>query len=159
MPEDFNKDNHLDKIETCSAGQTNTRTVDKCLIAETKDLSDLSLKYTIDEQIFCRHLPLIVLNNNKASIDLLLTDLKLVVIDGQANGISRNSQFCPLISDNNDKDIEGLFAGSTRIWVGISFAAVGALLMFGFAFVYEKFCRERLLYRAVERQDREEPEI
>ena len=151
----------MDQLYNCSTEDSkqvdyNNLIEDKCLIADNNNLKNYTLKYKINEQIHCKELPIILLktNNINESIKLFITDLKLVVADNETDIQLNDSKYCPLINNNNNlTEDQSMFASSTRIWMGITFAIVGALIIFGFILFYEKVIRKKFMYSSVRRQE------
>ncbi|CAG2118681.1 unnamed protein product, partial [Medioppia subpectinata] len=161
---DYYKSESEEQMKTCSPTQTTADTADvykysnnKCLTADTNQLTNYSLKYTLNEQIFCKSLPIITLqtHNTYEVIEISITDLNVVYTD-IGTQISPNTGQCPLIGDidgNPNSEPPISLATSTQVWIGVGYAIVGAIVIFGLILVYEKFIKTRIFYTSIHTQE------
>ncbi|CAG2108784.1 unnamed protein product, partial [Medioppia subpectinata] len=138
---DYYKSESEEQMKICSPTQTTADTADvykysndKCLTADTNQLTNYSLKYTLNEQIFCKSLPIITLqtHNTYEVIEISITDLNVVYTD-IGTPISPNTGQCPLIGDidgNPNSEPPISLATSTQVWIGVGYAIVGAIVIF-----------------------------
>ena len=159
LPEDYNKDNNSNHFQTCSPDNQSVHSSEnKCLIASKENLSELSVKYKIGEQINCKQLPLIALkvNNTDELIEVLITDFRLSITNSKTKTLDeRSKEFCPFVANIVNEE-NSWFAGNNKIWITIGVSIGGALIMFGFVFLYEKFVRDRFWYYLVNGQEDQE---
>ncbi|CAG2166556.1 unnamed protein product, partial [Oppiella nova] len=118
LPDDYQKPTNMDQMKTCS------QTPGYGLDSNSDEI--------INEQIFCKQLPQIILNtHNKGDIIEVAINHFNAVYTNNETLISQNTGLCPL-NDEGTTSAEPptSLAGSTKIWVGIGFAITGAFIIF-----------------------------
>jgi hypothetical protein len=132
---------------------------DKCLVANNKMFNYL-MQYKINEQINCLELPIVTLetNNKEESIEVSINNFTLIVSKGELDIPFRSDGgLCSLVpGDSAVNEGQNLFAGHMEIWIGVTYAIIGGVLIFGVVLLYEKVIRKRFSYTSVERK---EPEV
>ncbi len=164
LPVDYKRPENTDQLETCSSRKKEIigfiySPFDKCLVANNKMFNYL-MQYRINEQINCLELPIVTLetNNKEESIEVSINNFNLIVSKGELDiPFESDGGVCPLVSEDSAvNEGQNLFAGHMKIWIGVTYAIIGGVLIFGIVLLYEKVIRKRFSYTSVERK---EPEV
>ncbi len=163
LPDDYKRPENTDQLETCSSQKKEiigfNTPPDRCLVANNKMFNYL-MQYKINDQINCLELPIVTLetNNKEESIEVLINDLNLIVSKGELDiPFQKDGGSCPLVSEDSAvNEGQNLFAGHMKIWIGVTYAIIGGVLIFGIVLLYEKVIRKKFSYTSVERK---EPEV